>query len=76
MGVSTYDAGDKSFTRATGKFDVKAGTNTGKWTFLGGTGQLSGIKGGGTYACQAKGAEPGSGSTCDIKGSYTPPAAK
>ena len=71
MGVSTFDSGDKTFSRSTGKFDVKAGTTTGKWTYTGGTGKLSGIKGGGSYLCKAKGTEPGVGYSCDIKGSYT-----
>ncbi len=76
LGVSTYDSGDKTFTRATGSVDGKAGTNIGKWMFVGGTGKLSGIKGGGTFVCKLKGPEPGAGYTCDVKGSYTLPAAK
>ena len=76
LGVTTYENGDKAFTRSTGKVDDKAGTATGKWTFTGGTGKLAGIKDGGTYACKLKGPEPGAGYSCDIKGSYTLPAAK
>ena len=76
QGITTYDNGDKGFTRATGKVDGKAGTNSGKWTFIGGTGHLSGIKGGGTFVCKLKGPEPGAGFACDIKGSYTLPPAK
>lgn len=71
MGVSTFDSGDKTFSRSTGRFDLKAGTITGKWTYTGGTGKLSGIKGGGTYFCKVKGPEPGVGYSCDIKGNYT-----
>ena len=76
LGVTTYDTGDKGFTRQTGVVDGKAGTDTGKWTFTGGTGKLSGIKGGGSYVCKLKGPEPGAGYTCDIKGSYSLPVAK
>ncbi len=75
-GVTTYDNGDKLFTRSTGTTDVKALTSSGKWTITGGTGKLSGIKGGGTYTCQMKSAEPGAGYSCDVKGEYTLAAAK
>ena len=71
MGVTTFDSGDKTFSRSTGKFDLKAGTITGKWSYTGGTGKLSSIKGGGTYLCKLKGTEPGVGYGCDIKGDYT-----
>jgi len=70
MAVTTFDSGDKAFTRSTGKVDVKTGTISGKWTYIGGTGKLAGIKGGGTYLCKLKGAQPGVGYGCDIRGSY------
>ena len=71
VGVTTLDSGDKTFTRSTGKFDLKAGTIKGKWSYTGGTGKVSGIKGGGTFLCKLKGTEPGVGYTCDIKGNHT-----
>lgn len=74
-GVTTYDNGDKGYTRATGTLDVKAMTVTGKWTFSGGTGKLRHINGGGTFTCKTKAAEPGSGMTCDVEGEYTLPTA-
>ena len=75
-GVTRYDNGDTLFTRSTGTTDVKALTASGKWTVISGTGKLLGIKGGGTYTCNMKSAEPGAGYTCDIEGEYTVAAAK
>jgi hypothetical protein len=75
-GVTRYDNGDKLFTRSTGTNDLKALTGSGKWTIVGGTGKLIGLKGGGTYTCKMKGSEPSSGYVCEIQGEYTPAAAK
>jgi hypothetical protein len=76
MGVTTYNSGAKGYTHTSGTTDAKAMTSSGKWIFSGGTGKLGGIKGGGTYTCKMKSAEPGSAYTCDVEGEYTPPAAK
>jgi hypothetical protein len=51
-------------------------TASGKWIVTGGTGKLRGIKGGGTYTCKIKSAEPGAGYACNVEGEYTLPAAK
>ncbi len=75
-GVTVYDNGDKLFTRSTGVNDLKALTASGKWTIGGGTGKLSGLKGGGSYTCKMKSAEPNSGYTCTITGEYTLPPPK
>ncbi len=75
-GVTTYSNGDRGYTRSTGTGDAKAMTRSGKWTFSGGTGKLSGIKGGGTYTCKMKSSEAGMGYTCDIEGETTPPPTK
>ena len=75
-GVTRYDNGDKLYTRSMGPGDLKALTSSGKWSITGGTGKLLGIKGGGTYTCKMKSAEPGAGYTCDVEGEYTLPAAK
>jgi len=76
LGVTTYGSGDKSYTHSSGTIDAKTMTSPGKWTFSGGTGKLRGIKGGGTYTCKMKSAEPNSGYTCDVDGEYTLPTAK
>jgi len=75
-GVTRYDNGDKLFTRSTGPGDLKGLTSSGKFIVTGGTGKLLGIKGGGTYTCKMKSAEPGAGYTCDVVGEYTLAAAK
>ena len=75
-GVNRYDNGDKTYSRSTGISDLKASTSSGKWTYTGGTGRLSGIKGGGTYTCKMESAEVGAGYTCEVVGEYTLPAAK
>ena len=76
-GVNRYDNGDKTYSRSTGISDLKALTSSGKWTYTGGTGTLSGIKGKGTYTCKMKSAEVGAGYTCEVTGEFTlPPAAK
>src|SRR5512136_1586691 len=75
-GVTTYSNGDRGYTRSTGTGEAKAMTRSGKWTFSGGTGKLSGIKGGGTYTCKMKSSEPGVGYACDIEGEATLAPAK
>jgi hypothetical protein len=75
-GVTTYDNGDKVFTRSTASGGVKESTSSGRWTITGGTGKLRGIKGGGAYTCRMKSEEPGAGYTCEVGGEYTLPAAK
>jgi hypothetical protein len=75
-GVTRYDNGDKLYTRSTGPGKLKELTSSGKWTIVGGTGKLAGIKGGGTYTCTLKSADPGAGYTCDVVGEYTVPAPK
>ena len=69
--TSTYDNGDKATARYEGTTTLNAdgsGKFTGKWTFVGGTGTLAGIKGGGSFS--ASGAADGSG-VADITGHYT-----
>jgi hypothetical protein len=63
----TYTNGDRAFVRFTG-----SGFG-GKWWFIGGTGKLQGIKGGGTWTGKPKGTEPGHGVIIDITGSYKLP---
>lgn len=75
-GVTRYDNGDKLFTRSSGSTDLKALTASGKWTVTGGTGKLLGTKGGGTYTCKMKSAEPGAAYTCDVEGEYAVAAVK
>ena len=73
--VGTMDDGDKLTASYQGRSTFKdnsADTSKGTWTFSNGTGKLKGIKGKGTYSCQAH----GSTSTCSMDGEYTLPAAK
>jgi hypothetical protein len=67
---STMDNGDKIYVRFQGGGTSKDGmtqTDSGKWTYTGGTGKLKGIKGGGTY--KGKGSADGS-VTYEIAGTY------
>ncbi len=69
--VSTMDNGDKIHVRFQGSGTSKDGatqTDSGKWSYTGGTGKLKGIKGGGTYT--GKGSADGS-VTYEIAGSYS-----
>ncbi len=75
-GVNRFDNGDKTYSRSAGISDLKALTVSGAWTYTGGTGKLSGIKGGGTYTCKLKSAEIGAGYTFEVAGEYTLPAAR
>ena len=76
IGHTRYVSGDGVFSRSVGTRDQKAMTSSGKWTFVLGTGKLRGIKGGGTYLCKMKSADPDTGYTCESEGEYTLPAAK
>ncbi len=69
--VSTMDNGDKIYVRFQGSGTSKDGatqTDSGKWSYTGGTGKLKGIKGGGTY--KGKG-NADSSMTYEIAGSYS-----
>ena len=69
--VSSMDNGDKMFVKFQGTGVSKDGvtqTDSGKWSYTGGTGKLKGIKGGGTY--KGKGNADGS-VTYEIAGSYS-----
>jgi hypothetical protein len=63
--VGTLANGDKTFVRVVGL--QTEGSGEGKWTYTGGTGKFSGIKGSGTFKCTGKG--DGS-SECAIEGEY------
>jgi hypothetical protein len=75
-GVTYYKNGDKVFHKGTFTFDPKTMISSGMWTFIGGTGKVQGIKGGGTSSCKSKSAEPDAEATCEVKGDYTLPVAK
>ncbi len=69
--VSTMDNGDKIYVKFQGRGTSKDGatqTDSGKWSYTGGTGKLKGIKGGGTY--KGRGSADGS-VTYEIAGSYS-----
>jgi hypothetical protein len=69
--VGTMDNGDTYTAKYSGMIlAAKDGTTTykGTWVFVGGTGKLKGLKGGGTY--KGSGAADGSGSV-DVVGSYS-----
>ena len=71
--VSTMDNGDKMFVKFQGIGMVKDGalqTDSGTWSYTGGTGKLKGIKGKGTY--KGKGNADG-GATYEIEGDYQLP---
>ena len=70
--VSTSASGEKVYVRFQGATTLKDGapvTDNGKWSFIGGTGKLKGIKGQGTY----KGKGTPEGETFEIEGEYTLP---
>jgi hypothetical protein len=74
--VMTMSNGDKAFARPSGTSSLKDGapqSASGEWSYAGGTGKLTGIKGKGTYKCAW-----GSDGTamCDIAGHYTLPKGK
>ena len=68
--VGTMANGDKMYVRTQGSATLKDGaieTAEGTWSFAGGTGKLTGIKGKGTY--KGKGAADGS-ATYEVEGEY------
>ncbi len=74
--VNTLASGDKTYLRFQGTGTMKDGkveTAEGKWTFIGGTGKLKGVKGSGTY--KGTGAPDGS-TTYEVEGEYELPASK
>lgn len=74
--VSTMSNGDKIFVHFTGTDvmtkDGKPVSNSGTWSFTGGTGKLKGITGKGTY----KGKADGGNMVVVVEGEYTLPAKK
>jgi hypothetical protein len=72
-GFTQYTNGDRAYHRSIGSFDNKTMLGSGTWIYTRGTGKLSGIKGSGTFTCKMKN---DGGSTCEVKGEYTLPAAK
>ena len=69
-GVGTLESGDQFRVRVEGKALLKHAapvSSEGKWRFVGGTGAIKTIKGGGTYACKA-GAD--GAMTCEVSGDY------
>lgn len=71
--VGTMSNGDKMFVRPVGTAMIKDGkpqSSSGEWTYTGGTGKLTGIKGRGTYKC-TWGAD--GTATCNVQGHYTIP---
>jgi hypothetical protein len=72
--VDTIPSGDKTYTRFEATFTLKDGvpqTGDGKWTFVGGTGKLKGIKGKGT--CKLTSAAADGSGTYDCEGEYELP---
>ena len=70
--VDTMTNGDRAFVRFEGSATSKDGVMQsveGKWSYVGGTGKLKGLKGKGTYKCKGE----TEGSTCDIEGEYALP---
>jgi hypothetical protein len=65
--VDTMANGDKAFVHFQGTGSVKEGTSEGKWSYSGGSGKLTGLKGHGTY--NGKAAADGS-VTFDVEGEY------
>lgn len=71
--VSTLESGDKIYVKFQGSSTLKDGalqTDSGTWSYSGGTGKLKGIKGKGTY--KGKGNADG-GATYEIEGDYQLP---
>jgi hypothetical protein len=72
--VGTTTSGDKFFVKIQGTTTVKNDvleSEEGKWSFIGGTGKLKGIKGGGTY----KGKPGPDGTTIEeVEGEYELPS--
>jgi len=72
-GVVTMTNGDKCYVRPQGSATLKEGvieSAEGRWSFVGGTGKLKGLKGKGTY--KGKGAPDGT-MTAEVEGEYELP---
>jgi hypothetical protein len=73
-GVSTMTNGDKAYYREELSLTLKDGvpqSSEAKWTFVGGTGKLKGVKGKGT--CKLTLAAPDGSATWDCEGEYEVP---
>jgi hypothetical protein len=71
--VGNMSNDDKMFARGGGTATIKDGapqSSAGEWSYTGGTGKLTGIKGKGTYKCTW--GNDGT-ATCDVQGHYTIP---
>jgi hypothetical protein len=74
--VGTLTSGDKFYVRTQGKDTNKNGkpeSTAGTWSFMGGTGKVEGIKGGGTYSGKA---DADGNFLIEVKGQYTLPKKK
>ena len=72
-GVLTMANGDKAYARPRGWATLKDGvlvSGEGKWTFVGGTGKLKGLKGKGTFKSEN---HPDGTSVVEVEGEYTLP---
>jgi hypothetical protein len=70
--ISTMASGDKYYVRYQGTVTLKEGvpqSDSGTWSFFGGTGKLKGIKGKGSSKCKGV----GEGHRCEIEGEYEVP---
>jgi len=70
-GVGTLESGDQFRVRLEGKSllkDAAPASSEGTWKFVGGTGALKTVKGGGSYTCKA-GAE--GAMICEVSGDYS-----
>ena len=71
--VGTLSTGDKVYVRSQGNSVLVGGfpqSSAGTWIYAGGTGNLKGVKGKGTYKCKSS---PDGTSTCDVEGVYQLP---
>ncbi len=72
-GICTMTNGDKAYVRPHGSATIKDGVPVsaeGKWTFVGGTGKLKGLKGKGTFKSEN---HPDGTSVVEVEGEYTLP---
>jgi hypothetical protein len=68
--VGDTAAGDKYFMRFEGPATLQSGimvSSSGKWSFIGGTGKLAKLKGGGTFTCKGT----ADSTSCDVVGDYS-----
>jgi len=71
--VGNLSNGDKVFVRPVGKAVLAGGRpqrSSGTWTYAGGTGKFSNVRGRGTFKCRSN---SNGTSTCDIEGVYRLP---